>query len=258
MSRCTLVTVEEAQRMIADMPVLVLDMRDFRAYQNGHFPKSIHLNDLNMHQLLKHTAKQVPILIYCDHGHKSQDMVKVFVKRGFTNCFSLDGGFDVWYQKVNAPTQPLSELVCTWLSGNGFNPTNLDARGWNNETALICAAREGNYYLCAELLAAGASVDAKNKDGNNALWMACLSNSQKIADLLIEYDIDVDNQNDNGATALIHAASNGKTKLVKNLVFAGANVHLATLDDFTAVHVASNREILNFLRAQVMPLAQVG
>lgn len=258
MSQCTVITVDEAQRMISDMPVLVLDMRDFRSYQAGHFPKSLHLNSDNMRQLLKFTAKHVPILIYCYHGHMSQDMVKVFIKRGFTNCFSLDGGFDQWFQKTNAPTQVLSSELTTWLADNSFDASNLDKRGWNNETALICAARQGEYAMCAELLAAGATIDAINKDGNNALWMACVSGSEKIVNLLIEYDIKIDNQNDNGATALIYAASHGNTRLVKTLVEAGADVHLATLDDFTALNVAANIEILNYLRHLVVPLARAG
>lgn len=258
MSRYTLITVEEAERMLVDMPVLVLDMWDFSAYQRGHFPKSLHLNKDTLRQLIRFTAKHVPILIYCDHGHASQDMVNLFASHGFSNCFSLDGGFDKWFQTVNAPKTPLSAELNHWLAANGFDSGNLDKRSWNNETALICAARQGNYSLCAQLLEAGASVNAINKDGNNALWMACFSGSDQIADLLIEYDINVDHQNDNGATALIYAASVGNINLVKHLVYAGADVNLATLDDFTALAVAANIEILSFLRHQSVPLARAG
>ncbi|MFO1368230.1 MAG: ankyrin repeat domain-containing protein [Marinagarivorans sp.] len=258
MSQCTLISVADAERMIRDMPVLVLDMRDFKSYQAGHFPKSIHLNDLTLRQLIKHTAKQVPILIYCEHGHRSQDMVQIFSTSGFSNCFSLEGGFDNWFQTVRAPKAPLSKTLCLWLAQNGFDVHNLNKRTWNNETALISSARQGNYDICAELLDAGAAVDAMNRDGNNALWMACINESYSIVDLLIEYDINIDNQNDNGATALIYAASVGNVRLVDTLIAAGANIHLATLDDFNALSVAANVATLSYLRSFCMPLARTG
>ena len=74
-----------------------------------------------------------------------------------------------------------------------------------------------------------------------------------IVDLLIEYDINIDNQNDNGATALIYAASVGNVRLVDTLIAAGANVHLATLDDFNALSVAANVATLSYLRSFVCP-----
>ena len=37
MSQCTLISVADAERMIRDMPVLVLDMRDFKAIRPGIF-----------------------------------------------------------------------------------------------------------------------------------------------------------------------------------------------------------------------------
>ena len=47
------------------------------------------------------------------------------------------------------------------------------------------------------LTAAGAALNARNADGNNAFWFACVGNHLDIIDLLVAYGIDVDNQNDN-------------------------------------------------------------
>ena len=242
------VSVAEAEQMINDSNIVVLDMRDIRFYLAGHHPKALHLSDSNLRSLLKHTAKHVPILIYCYHGNSSQDMAQLFSDFGFKNCYSLDGGYEAWFQTVKNPSRELSDCLKSWMTERGFDPGNLDKRGWNNDTALIRAAREGAVAICEELLAAGASVNLKNKDGNNALWMACVSESEHIIQMLLENGIDIDNQNDNGATALIYASSAGKTGMVKKLVGYGADTSLLTLDDFSTLDVAANIEILKFLR----------
>jgi rhodanese-related sulfurtransferase len=242
------ISAAQAEQMIDDANMLVLDMRDFRSYLAGHHPKALHLSDGNLATLLKHTAKHVPILIYCYHGNSSQDMAQLFSDFGFKNCYSLDGGYEAWFQTVKRPSRELSDSLKSWMKERGFDPGNLDERGWNNDTALMRAAREGAAAICEELLKAGASVNLKNKDGNNALWLACVSESEHIIQMLLAHGIDIDNQNDNGATALIHASSAGKTGMVKSLAAYGADASLATLDDFSALDAAANIEILELLR----------
>ena len=70
-------------------------------------------------------------------------------------------------------------------------------------------------------------------------------------ELLINAGIDLDNQNDNGVTVLMYAASSGKTDAVKLLLEKGANPHLRNLDDFRAIEFASTVEILKLLRGVV-------
>lgn len=241
------VSVEEADLMIADADVLLLDMRDFKAYLAGHHPKAIHLNDQNLRALLKHTCRTVPVLIYCYHGHRSQDMAQLFSDFGFTSCYSLDGGYEAWFPHIRLPDNELSPALRSWMVEQGFDPRNLDARGSNNETALMQAAREAETGFCRELVFAGASLDLTNKDGNNALWMACQGGNLATVRLLLDNDIDFDNQNDHGATALIYAASLGRTDLAGCLVNAGADTGLATLDGFTALDVAASRQTLLLL-----------
>ena len=66
--------------------------------------------------------------------------------------------------------------------------------------------------------------------------------------LLIDAGINLDNQNDNGVTVLMYAASSGKTEAVKLLLEAGANPDLRNFDDFRAIDFSSTVEILNLLR----------
>lgn len=243
------ISVDDAEDLILSSHLLILDMRDFRSYVTGHHPKAIHLTDSNLRSLLKHTAKRVPILIYCYHGHSSQDMAQLFGDFGFEEVYSLDGGWEAWFQTITPPTAPLSENLIQWMEAHGYDTDNLDAIGANHHTALMTATMESNIEICEELLDKGASIHLVNKDGNNAFWFACAVGNVHLIKLLASQGIDINNQNDNGATALMYAASNGKPEIVKLLVEMGAKKDLVTLDDFSALDVCADLETLKILRS---------
>lgn len=241
-------SIAEAEQMLTNSEILLLDMRDFRAYLSGHHPRAIHLEEHNLRAILKHTNRAVPILIYCYHGHKSQEMSQLFSDFGFTSCYSLDGGYDAWFPHIRLPIAALSDTLKRWMLAHGFNPRNLDERVSNNETALMYAAREGNEFLARELVMAGCSLNLLNQDGNNALWMACQSGSPTVVKLMLDNDIDIDQQNDHGATALMYVASMTNFCLVEMLLKAGANSILMTKDDMSALDAASNSKVLRLIQ----------
>ncbi|RLU02037.1 ankyrin repeat domain-containing protein [Ketobacter sp.] len=251
------ISVDDAEDLILSSHLLILDMRDYRSYVTGHHPKALHLTDSNLRSLLKHTAKHVPILIYCYHGHSSQDMARLFADFGFEEVYSLDGGWEAWFQTITPPTEPLSDSLTEWLQSHQYDVDNLDAKGANHHTALMTAAMESNLEICEELLNKGASVHLLNKDGNNALWFACVVGNPHLIQLLIHHGADINNQNDNGATVLMFAASKGNAEIVKLLVALGAKQDLVTLDDFSALDVCADLETLKILRAAPQAINRV-
>ncbi len=88
-----------------------------------------------------------------------------------------------------------------------------------------------------------------NADGNNALWLACVEKHLALIDLLLDAGIDIDNCNDNGATALMYVASSGRTDVVAHLLARGADIKPETLDGFSALDMAANIDCLNLLRS---------
>lgn len=240
----TNVSIQEAEQMLDNGDILLLDMRDYRAYLAGHHPRAIHLNDQNLRALLKHTARSVPILIYCYHGHRSQDMAQLFSDFGFTSCYSLEGGYEAWFPSFSQAEQALSDELIEWQLRNGFDPANLDHRSHNNETALMQLCRLGCRELALELLDVGASIGLCSRDGTNALWMAVQSGDVTLVESLIESGISLDAQNDNGATALMLAMSLDMPAMVSLLLSYGANTDLTTLDGFSAADVAASRRTL--------------
>ncbi|HEY6880578.1 MAG TPA: ankyrin repeat domain-containing protein [Polyangiales bacterium] len=135
-----------------------------------------------------------------------------------------------------------------WLQRHGYSEHDLELRLANGTTALMHAARHGASEICEQLVARGATLDARNADGNNALWLACFAGDLATIDLLCRAGIDIDNQNENGATCLMYAASAGKDQVVARLLAHQANVTLRSLDDFTAIDMASTIQILRLLR----------
>lgn len=96
------ITANEAQHMMKQGHMLTLDTRDTRSYLQGHIPNALNLDSSNLRMLLKHTAKHLPILIYCYHGISSRDMAQLFADFGFSNCYSLEGGYAAWDQVMEA------------------------------------------------------------------------------------------------------------------------------------------------------------
>ena len=71
------ISVEQAQRLLATENTMLLDMRDARAYCQGHDPRATRLSELNLRTLLKSTPNHVHLIICCEHGHASRDMAAV-------------------------------------------------------------------------------------------------------------------------------------------------------------------------------------
>lgn len=176
-------------------------------------------------------------------------------------------GFDpkeiesVFCFNVEAPSTCTKEEKCLepslalWLRTKGFKENLLDEKYQNGDTPLIVAAREANLDVVKGLIKAGANINAKNNDLTNALWAACFANAYNVIDFLTDLQIDINNQNINGATALIYASSAGKEEIVKKLLAKNADKTLVTLDGFNALELASTKNILDALKSQTNSLS---
>jgi thiosulfate/3-mercaptopyruvate sulfurtransferase len=136
-----------------------------------------------------------------------------------------------------------------WLRAEGFPSDDINATVANAMTPLMRAALKGDLDIARQILAAGGKVAALNADGNNALWLACVDKHLAMIDLLIDAGIDMNNCNDNGATALMYVSSSGRSDVVAHLLARGADISTETLDGFSALDMAANIECLNLLRA---------
>jgi thiosulfate/3-mercaptopyruvate sulfurtransferase len=244
------IAVSQAQHILSQDEPLVLDCRDASAFAKSHIDGARHLTSANQDGFVLGTRKSTPVLIYCYRGNASQEYAQTFQDFGFQSVYSLDGGYEAWL-KAPAVGQPeiADPTVAAWMSGKGFDRPTLDATIEYGLTPLMKAALDGDLAMIDALLALGADTEARNPDGNTALWLASVGQSLPVIERLAEAGAKLDHQNDNGASCLMYSASSGRTTVVEKLLALGADVILETLDGFTALDMAANEGCLMLLRA---------
>jgi rhodanese-related sulfurtransferase len=238
-----------AEILLSYSDPLVLDARDARAFATSRIVGAQPVSSANLGALIGATARTRPVLIYCYHGNASRDYAQTFSDFGFSEVYSLDGGYEAWRTRSPADDNVrLAAALPNWLATQQFTAGGINNVITNATTPLMKAAHSGDHGIVRLLITAGATVNARNADGNNALWLACVGGHLDIIDILVDAGIDIDNRNDNGATALMYAASSGKAAIVERLLVKGADVTLETLDGFSALDLAGTIACLTLLR----------
>jgi len=247
------ISVSTTRGLIRDKNPIIFDVRDAASYEAAHVPDAVYLSDRELKSQVKRGARDRAILVYCYHGNASQDIAKLFCDFGFSDVYSLDGGFESWRKEapkaIHPPAaKPSSGLdLDAWLAGHQFDPQDLEARA-HGLTPLIKACQMGRAEIAAALIGQGASLAALDEYGNDALWAACFSEDLATVAVLAAGGISLDRQNPSGSTSLMYAASAGKTQVVEWLLQAGADSAVQNQDGFTALDLAANRAILTLLK----------
>ncbi len=107
------------------------------------------------------------------------------------------------------------------------------------DTSLIEAVEKGDINKVENLLAQGANVNAKNKNGSNALGRACIWGHEDIAAFLLENGASVSNRNKWGATPLMDAALRGRSTAARLIIEHGADVNARDYNGYTALMEAT-------------------
>lgn len=89
-------THEEAEALIATGNVIIADVRDRDSYDEEHIANAIHLSMPKLQEFSEQADKTMPILVYCYHGITSQSVGQHLIEQGFTEVYSLVGGFEAW------------------------------------------------------------------------------------------------------------------------------------------------------------------
>jgi uncharacterized protein len=98
-----------------------------------------------------------------------------------------------------------------------------------NPQDFIDAAYRGDAAAVQALIEAGVDINAKNKGGMTALWLASQGGHTAVVETLLARGADVNVKADNGATALTQASQEGHLAIVLALLDKGADVSGATL-----------------------------
>ena len=93
------ISIDEAKALIEKSEVTLADVRDSGSFSESHIQNSINVLDDNLEEFLSNADKDKPLIAYCYYGNSSKGAAAYFVKEGFKEVYSIDGGFEEWRQK---------------------------------------------------------------------------------------------------------------------------------------------------------------
>ena len=98
-SRIREVTVDETrQRMLSDNRVRLIDVREDNEWEAGHAAGSAHLGKGIIERDIEAEVqdKATEVILYCGGGYRSALAADVLQQMGYTNVFSMAGGWKAW------------------------------------------------------------------------------------------------------------------------------------------------------------------
>src|SRR6266699_3732916 len=90
------INIHSAEALLSHHDPLVLDARDAGSFATSCIVGAQPVSSANLGALIGVTAKTRPILIYCYHGNASREYAQTFSDFGFSEVYSLDGGYEAW------------------------------------------------------------------------------------------------------------------------------------------------------------------
>jgi len=88
-------------KLEAGEETVVVDIRDPASFSAGSIKGSQALNNDNVQLFVEQTDKSQPVVVCCYHGNSSQSAAQFLFEQGFTEVYSLNGGYEQW--KVSFP-----------------------------------------------------------------------------------------------------------------------------------------------------------
>jgi len=101
-SRIREVSVAETQaRMRHDADVKLIDVREDHEWEAAHAAGAMHLGKGIIERDIENTVpdKSTEIILYCGGGYRSALAADVLQKMGYTNVFSMAGGWKAWQEE---------------------------------------------------------------------------------------------------------------------------------------------------------------
>jgi len=93
------VTVPETQKRTAENPAAkLIDVREDNEWQAGHAAGAVHLGKGIIERDIEEKVpdKTTEIILYCGGGYRSALAADVLQRMGYTNVFSMAGGWRAW------------------------------------------------------------------------------------------------------------------------------------------------------------------
>ena len=89
------ITPQEAKYLLTKDNYLI-DIRDEDSYSSSHIDGALNLGNLDIHEFISKADKDIPTIIYCYKGISSQNAAEFLISEGFTEVYSIEGGYELW------------------------------------------------------------------------------------------------------------------------------------------------------------------
>ncbi len=89
------IAIDDAKELL-HRGALLVDIRDKNSYFLEHIQGAIHLTNDNVSDFVLENDFDKPLLVYCYHGHSSQNAAQFLADQGFESVYSLIGGYTQW------------------------------------------------------------------------------------------------------------------------------------------------------------------
>ena len=92
---------EYRRRLAAGERFILVDVREDHEWEKGHLPGAIHLGKGIIEREIERAVpdKSAPIVCQCGGGFRSVLVCENLKRMGYTNTWSLDGGYREWLEK---------------------------------------------------------------------------------------------------------------------------------------------------------------
>jgi thiosulfate sulfurtransferase len=87
---------------LREQGAVVVDIRDPQTFASAHISDSRHLSNHSLHDFIAQADLDAPLVVVCYHGNSSQAAAAYLASQGFSDVYSLDGGFELWRQTYPA------------------------------------------------------------------------------------------------------------------------------------------------------------
>lgn len=96
MANIKFITANDLAARVDEEGLQIVDIRDSASYEAGHIKGSRPLSNSSVKSFIERTDQSAPLVVCCYHGNSSQGAASFLVSEGFSDVYSLDGGFEMW------------------------------------------------------------------------------------------------------------------------------------------------------------------
>lgn len=86
----------EQAHALREQGAVLVDIRDPQTFASNHISGSQHLDNHSIADFIAKADLDKPLVVVCYHGNSSQSAAAYLVGQGFSDVYSLDGGFELW------------------------------------------------------------------------------------------------------------------------------------------------------------------